>query len=380
MPTITDIKLKSRYIPVGPLLIDNASWIGNDSYFRYPFILINLANFKEHRSKYNIPDDVFLLTDSGGFQVISGKCNYDWKQSLEQQLMIGATRIFAFDTPPLIKAKDGGGSNAMFNPMDYDTTKKIIEQNFDVAMKQSDYLKQHAPDKLKDFFYILHGSTKELLDYNIELIKNRIGGMENYTKYFGGVCYSVKGEDNIFLTTAMIHANQYFIKRNIPVHVLGFGSETRMVIMVRCKITTFDSTTAANAKIFSTIFNHVNMGGRKKNVQSIHHTRWPFTAQFCDCPVCCKVDFIDMAKNAPTKVGQYLTLHNLYQLMRFNTFLDSIEADKYTETVKEFLELDSEILNCLEYIDLADKIGIDKAYEKYKHFMKPEKTMQKSLF
>jgi hypothetical protein len=33
-------------------------------------------------------------------------------------------------------------------------------------------------------------------------------GFDNFSKYFGGVCYSVKGEDTIFLTTAMIHANK----------------------------------------------------------------------------------------------------------------------------------------------------------------------------
>jgi len=51
--------------------------------------------------------------------------------------------------------------------------------------------------------YSLGSDNSTLLNkggYNIELIKEKLGGSEGYKKHFGGVCYAVKKSDYIFLT------------------------------------------------------------------------------------------------------------------------------------------------------------------------------------
>src|SRR3990167_8568589 len=123
-----DIPLKSRYIPVGR---PESKWLDKISGFYYPYVLINLLTFPADRKEANLPDDVFLMTDSGGFQVISGKGEgLDWKSSLELQLKIGASKIFAFDKPPFIKKTEG--NNSMFAKMNITETKRIIEENVEV--------------------------------------------------------------------------------------------------------------------------------------------------------------------------------------------------------------------------------------------------------
>ena len=122
MHTFSKIKLNSRYIPVDSLN-SNTGWTDTNSEFYYPYVLYNLAQFKGHKSEYGIDDDIFLLTDSGGFQVISGTCNYTWEESLKQQLMIGATRIFSFDIPPLVKKSE---NSAGFN---YKNFKESIKRS-----------------------------------------------------------------------------------------------------------------------------------------------------------------------------------------------------------------------------------------------------------
>ena len=211
--------LKSKYIPVGKIDLYDENlnfWDEDKGLFYYPNMLINLQQLKKPKEEYGIPSDTFFLNDSGGFQVISGTCTFNWLESLQRQLLIGSTRIFAFDRPPLIKKADG--SNADFNLMDLDTTKKCILENIDVALKQSAYLKEHNPEKIKDFFYIMHGSSKELLDFNLEELEKRIGNLdENYTKYFGGACYSVKvgGSQFLELATFCLHAKHHFFRKGL---------------------------------------------------------------------------------------------------------------------------------------------------------------------
>ena len=373
--------LKSRYVPVGKIDFcdPKLKWTDKDAYFYYPYMLVNLLQFNKSKEEHGFNKDTFLLNDSGGFQVISGTCNYDWKQSLEQQLMIGSSRIFAFDKPPLKKKRADGG-NAEFVGMAYDETLRIINENIDTAIKQSKYLQEHYTERIKDFFYVMHGNTKELLDYNLQQIVNKIG-KGNFPKYFGGACYGSKIDNNIQLTTVTLHANRHFIKKDLPVHFLGAGSPTRMIILVRNKITTFDSGTALTGATYWAFYNNLNIshsGGGK--VASLSKDNWPFNFQFCDCPICSNIDYKELIKNDATKVGEYIFVHNVYQLIKFNVFLDSIELDKYTDMINDFCTINKETQMCLEYCDYADKVGFEIAYKKYKHFGKHDKTKQKALF
>lgn len=373
--------LKSKYIPVGKLGFDDPGlnwWDKDTAYFHYPYMLVNLQLFNKTRYEYGINDDCYLLTDSGGFQVISGTCNYTWKDSLEQQLMIKGTKIFAFDKPPVKKKSET--SNAMFVGMSYDETIRLIDENLDVAIKQSEYLQEKHPERVKDFFYIMHGSTKELLDYNIEQIVKKVG-KGNLTKYFGGVCYGCKVDNNFQFTTTLLHANHHFIKKDIPVHYLGVGSPTRMILLVRNKITTFDSATALSGATYWNFVNPFNINYSTGMLNFLTKDNWPFNTQFCDCPVCSNVDYKKMiASEDVTKVGSYIMVHNLYQLVKFNVFLDSIELDKYTEVMNSVAKLSPVVKICLEYCDYSDKHGFEIAYEKYKHYAKTDKTKQQSLF
>ena len=376
--------LKSKYIPVGKLDLydDNLNfWDEKKGLFYYPYMLVNLQQLKNHKSTYGISDDVFFLNDSGGFQVISGTCNYDWKDSLKQQLKIGSTKIFAFDRPPLIKKSET--SNADFNLMDLDTTKNCILENIEVALKQSEYLKINAPDKIKDFFYVMHGSSKELLDFNLVELEKRIGNLdENYTKYFGGACYSVKvgGNEFIKLATFCLHAKHHFISKGLPVHILGLGSFYRMMLMIRTEITTFDAATALSGVTYWNYINNINLNKGVGFISDLNKEHWPFDGMICDCPVCSNYDFNELIKTKPEKVGLYIFIHNVYQMVRFNIFLDNIKKENYTSVVSSWCAIPEALKTALEYCDYSDKYGFEIAYSKYKHYASADKTKQKGLF
>ena len=374
-------KLKSRYIPVHSsayVIESEIHWWKRTSPFVYPNVLINLLSCtKEQIDKLrsNSDEELFLLCDSGGFQVISGTCNIDWKHSLEKQIELGASKIFAFDKPP-VKPKFQG-SLSQFTYMTDLETRKIIEENLDVAIVQSLYLKENYPEERKKFCYILHGKNFSHLQYNLDLIEKKIG-LKNYLEYFpGGITYAIKGSDILFITMSARHAYENFVKKGIYVHFLGMGSFNRMIILVRNEITTFDSSSILQGTRANMFINPIQLNN---NLQ-ISSTNISFESQFCLCPVCSRVDYHKLiAKGDLPMVGRHGISHNLWHTMSINTFLDSVKKNRYTEVVIQNFKINKDIKRCLEFCDFADKNGYDIAYEKYKHYLKKDETKQNTLF
>lgn len=370
-------QLKSKYIPVftaGFAIKDDISWWKTTAPFIYKNVLINLDTIEQKDiSLLKFPEDMFLLTDSGGFQVISGQTDLTWQTSLIRQIELNASKIFSFDTPPVERVVEGQN---IFRGKQIDEYKQTIEDNLNIAIEQSKWLQLNCSEKVKDFCYILHANSKEMLDYNIQLIDRKLGGMDNYKKYFGGICYAIKKSDYIFFTTCAAHAKKYFIDNGIYVHFLGIGSFNKMIILVYYEITTFDSSNALRGAISWSLNSPFDL-----QIFSLNKIEYPFIKQFCTCPVCDKINYNQLI-NSPqdTIIGRWFTVHNLWQILKLNIFLDSIDKPKYTESIRKFMKINEDITNSLNYIDDIDKMGLDIAYSKWKHFLKKDESKQNALF
>jgi len=374
-------ELKSRYIPVYSIDFvnrNNIHWWKNDSPFYYPNVLFNLMTCTKEQielARQNMNGDLFLLTDSGGFQVISGTCNLTWEQSLLKQIELGASKIFAFDTPPV--SKKFQGSTSQFVVMPKDEAEKIIRKNIEIAIQQSKYLKEKYPEEFKKFCYIFHGSSIPMFKYNLKVLEEFGVNLDNYTDYFpGGAVFGIKDNDILRVAFNARMAYDKFIKKGIYVHFLGMGSFYKMVILVRNKITTFDSSSALQGARANTAINPINY----KNNIFIGTKDFEYTKNFCNCPVCRNVDYKQLAKDDPSLVGRYLISHNLWKMLNQNILLDSIPLDIYTKKCKELFNLPDNVIRGLEFCDESDKIGFDLAYNKYKHYLKKDITKQGSLF
>ncbi len=368
-------KLTSRYIPVGGINFntENIDWWTDKSHFLYPNILINLTTVtKEQLVKSKINNNIFLLTDSGGFQVISGQCSINWKQSIDIQVQLGASKIFAFDKPPVKRKIEGINDFIYMNDKD---TKMQIKENLDVAIRQSNYLKATYPEYRERFCYILHGANKEHWDYNLQLIQEKLGGSNEYDEYFpGGIVYAIKSNDILTLGIAAVHAKKYFISRKKYVHFLGCGSFNKMIILIRNKITTFDSSNILIGNKHWRIYNPID------NTFHFEIKNINYTKNYCICPVCSNNDMIDLQLNNPKKYGLYLSVHNLWSMLKTNVYLDSLDLVQYTKVVTENFSLSNNVIKCLEFCDYADKVGLELAYKKYKPYLKSDETKQKGLF
>jgi len=374
-------KLESRYIPVHSnsyVISSEIHWWKKSSPFIYPNVLINLlTSSKEQieKLKQDSDEELFLLTDSGGFQVVSGTCNLDWEGSLLRQIELGASKIFSFDKPT-VKQKKNEGSLTNFIYMTNKEAEVTIRENFETALKQSEYLKAKYPKEFKKLCYILQGKSYEQLEFNMSLFKEKGIHPGNYSEYFpGGIVYGTKGGDNLYIAIAARHAYETFIKRGIYVHFLGMGSFYRMIILIRNKISTFDSSTILQGTRVNEFINPIDLNSSLQ----IPSADFIYTKQFCTCPVCSHVDYNDLAKNNPSLIGRNFIGHNLWHLLKMNVFLDSIPLNRYTETVNKIYPLSDDLKRCLDFCDECDKNGFKITYNKYKLYLKKEETKQKSL-
>ncbi len=372
-------ELKSRYIPVQStdhIIKSDVHWWKHTSPFVYPNVLINLLTVNKQQIsdiRSNMDGELFLLTDSGGFQVISGKCNIDWKKSLQLQIDLNASKIFAFDKPP-VKPKYKG-SLSQFIYMTDEETKRIIEENLDVAIEQSLWLKDNYPLYREKFCYILHAKNYEHLLFNLELINKKIG--DKYNEYFpGGVTYAIKASDNLLITIAARHAYETFVKKGIYVHFLGMGSFNKILILIRNEITTFDSSGMLQAVRINEILTPENY----KTKMSVNTEDFMYDGQFCICPVCIDKDYNKLCKENATMVGRNLISHNLWHLLKQCVLLNSFRKDKYNELSNKLFKLNIDMQRCLNFCDDCDKNGFDITYNKYKHYLKKDETKQNTLF
>jgi len=363
-------EMKSSYIPVGSTMYARRGmhWWKNDSPFKYPFLLLNLEEMtscEATKEELGIPEDVNFATDSGGFQVIRGTCKMDWKESIEKQIRLGANMLFSFDTPP-VRRMDNSGDNNFFEELPVDEYYKLVKSNFDVACEQSDWLKKNHPEKVKQFYYVLHSCDKRSLDYNLQLMEEKFGSVANYKEHFGGVCYSIKKSDIFFFATTIIHANNYFIKNGVRVHFLGIGAVAKFIYLVKGKVTTFDSSNAISGIMRNQYFYPVNKRLGGSNVVTTSNKYYEYLP--CFCPACRAGDSLFKEwKEVKTDVCVNFSLHNLYRLLQEVYFLNSLKDENYNEIVSDCYGLEPEKKLILEYIDYYFKNGFEQAYEKFKH-------------
>lgn len=378
---ITVPELNSRYIPVfhvNYVLADNINWWRDDALFNYPYVLFNLETFNPSQKEIlGINKDLFLLTDSGGFQAIRGDVNLTWESSLQKQIDLGATKLFAFDKPPVKRTVEGQN---IFEGIELDKYKKQVEENLDVAIQQSNWLKIHYPERVKDFCYVLHASSKELLDYNIKLIEDKLGSFDKYKEYFGGVCYAIKKSDYIFFTTCAAHAKKWFKDNGMYIHFLGVGSSNKMMILVYYGIDTFDSSNALRGAIAWSVSHPVMTYELLEFPRDEEGIKYPFTKQFCLCPICQNIDYKKMLETKRTKVGRWFVAHNLWKILHLNVLLDSLEKNLYTNFIRSNFRINNDIKQSLDYMDAIDKDGLETAYDKFKHYQKKDEVLQGRLF
>jgi len=296
------------------------------SYFQYPALLISAfygMNSVDIRKEYNLPKEIKILGDSGGFQALTQQEYLDHLKVMKW-LELNCDEGFTYDIPPV--------NPENFAPLPKDKFEKLIYQNMKNACEMLD-IRTNKEFKL---ILVVHGSTFETLDYNVKVL-NELG---KTLDDFDGISLSNKNS-NPFVIAEM----SLWIIRNIPenkrFHFLGLSGTSTVPLMLyilserKDIITTWDSssyTSGAKRREFwiekpnKTI---ANFGRENHGLKKVP----------CDCPVCNKNTVEDYLKDDKLIPGSKLSLHNLYISLRYFKNLINLVGNRelFKEYINEFI-------------------------------------------
>jgi len=302
---------KVTYVP-GPLvgLTQKCFWwsSNNISGYKYPAILLSAPYFmKESRDSMLIENDVLVVGDSGGFQILTGKI--DWLEPIsilrwqEANCDIG----IALDVPPV------SSINSIPNSSFVEKCAEKSARNYEIAERnrRSDKLILLKP---------LQGTKLE----HLEIWYNSTKSIE-----LDGYALAPKPIDDpmVFaLQVIFIHEREEQERTHI---FLGSGLHVIPVIIYSTyffKSVTFDSTVPSTygANRIYTIF----YAPTSFRIQIPSRRNPPNMRRLpCDCPVCSKVSYADFCKGENDAVGLFV-LHNLFTFLKYIHVLDALCDDK----------------------------------------------------
>lgn len=375
------IKKGSNYVPaIGDNIITN--WLRNtkhaekgfrffdngNSFFDYKFLLTSayyriMDNDEDHRKTVNYPDDTIIISDSGGFQILS----YTKKGN-----PIKITQI------EILRWMENNADIAMNLDVPPATG------NFDASLKKSvenfTFFENNRNNYDMKLYNILHGKT-------LDEIKTWYTTVKDFN--FDGWALGIHPSTNVYLKLV---AYFYLMEKGetsqlTNAHFFGVSGPSNMISLAMLAknfdaALTFDSSTWTCGQRFRDFYlpldiRHCVRFGRKfKNtINSVP----------CDCPVCKTNDIITMYDQTNPMSSLLLSYHNLYQYIEVNRMINTMIDDEetfieYTKSLGEY-ELVNNINNM--FIDYKNN-NTEYVYNKYKYLfseIKPEKKeLETNLF
>jgi len=336
------------------------SWWEQNSFFYYPSFLLSAyygIKYSDLRKQYNIPKEVTIFGDSGGFQNMSLDATLSPLSVLEWQennCDVG----FIFDNPIF---------------MDDDEQTKIKKQvttveNGHIALKNR---RSQYPLRL---YGVIQGHTMEEQKRIINLYKD-FGDFDAYDGFSIGGLVPIAGKLSE-MTKVLTTFFENFKDDNRPLHILGTSGLNSMTIinylMMRYKKDhiTFDSSTyGSGARRLE--WDHLTM-----NYTIAFQTENPnkLTELPCLCPVCSVVRQTNEVTKGGSTPGAILSLHNLWQYIQYSHFLSCVRKDE--NIFRKFIlsRNDSGLNSGISFIDSVFDIGYDQTMKKYKVTSTPTKS------
>ncbi len=344
-----------------------ASW--NNNIWRYNKILVSAYHAKEVdnvKEKFNFNDDMFILGDSGGFQVVTLGGNITQKEVIEWQKR-NCTAGLILDRPPYYY---GGGANFSGTP-----TKQFFNECLNKTYNNAKYAIENKEDL---FLYgVIQGETYSQMCEWYE----KIHSLENDNLKFDGWALSPKpSNDPVKIALYGILVHEYNI--STPIHILQVSSKGGIIVSALLRyqlqrVVTIDSSTSTVSARYGSIINPIHPGAIlniKDLLKNNGEKGW-----FCNCPICKALD-ISIDKIKSNEYMKYLNLHNLYQIVNLVNYIDFIV--QYDDLVYSEAKRTSD--RCFKAVDMLlyyKSNGLHKTKLKYSdEFENKNVYTKKSLF
>jgi tRNA-guanine family transglycosylase len=336
-----------------------------NSFFDHKYLLMSayyriLDEDTDHKTKLRYPDDTVVISDSGGYQVMSfGKKGNPIKVTQMQVLR-------------WMEANSDIGMNLDVPPVG----------DFNAALKQSaeNFLFFESNRLNYDFklYNILHGRTLDQIKQWYRCVKDF---------QFDGWAIGVHPSTNVYLK---VLAYLYLIENGeesplTNTHFFGVSGPANMISLVMLAkrfdaSLTFDSSSWSWGQRFRDwwfpldVRHCIRLGRLFKNTMNDIP---------CDCPVCQRMTIGELYHQTDPMTPLLLSYHDLYQYIESNRMINCMVDDE--DTFREY----SRSLGEQSLVDTINSMFVDYeakdvsfVYEKYKPLFSelPKKELQSSLF
>lgn len=309
-------------------------------------------NFRKH---FNMPDDITLIGDSGGFEILSHQSKgepifidpIDVVKWQENNCNVG----IILDIPPITLI---GGSRTSIKVDDMKTLKEKAK-----TTNQNGKIMQANRTKFKEdgfmLYNVLQGGTLERINIWYDEVKDM--GVD-------GWCIAPKPSSDPLNSALMLcYLHSKGITENI--HILGVTGFNVTPLISYCKDMFKNVTYDSIAYIHGMVTRAMRMPLDPRQNIFMGRKSTGKINKICTCEVCNNVDIKEFY-NEKTIGGWYITLHNLLMYKKYNEFANGLAEHKeeFKNIFFKFLSNDR-FKQAIRFIDCYKQHGLEHACKQY---------------
>jgi hypothetical protein len=302
-------------------------------FFKYPYLFVSYQDskkFENLRREWGIDSDIIVMSDSGGFQILTRGARIDPVEVIEWQnnnVDVGHT----LDVPPYIDPL-----HAQIRSDWYDCLEQtVLNSRIMYERKKESML----------LYGTIHGGTDDMKKWWKECVDS-VGDWDGY---------AIGLRDH---PTEIIKAVRFILSNHIidkPLHFFGVGATVPFFLLSRFSHTysstiTVDSASFGNRmKGYNFIYDPIHLGRTLPVGSEGRTTGKVYNRVGCLCPVCQVITKMDY-----TQYQEFVIFHNLYMTIWHYSVLNSLATEDY-KTLSNFFPRET-----IDYIKTLDSvIGVD---------------------
>jgi len=285
----------------------------------YPYMLVCAfygMEYENFREFFDIGEDVFILLDSGGFQIVTQEKYIDPLKVLRWQMKTSKYGLI-LDVPPYHIQGDSEGAH--FDSPNKEYFDKCLDATYENAK-----LALEKKDDDFNLYGVIQGETYE----QIERWFDKLHSLEKEGKEFYGWALSPK-PSNDANKIAMFAALLLTKGIHKPLHILQVsGTEAITICAYLQKVinqpVTIDSSSYGNSSRYGVVFDpmflsrRLNFGNNQK-IEPFRGKKW-----YCNCRAC---------RNMNLEVGEEqffnkIEIHNIQKIIDFTDYANMITEDE----------------------------------------------------
>ena len=247
------------------------------------------------------------------------------------------------------------------------TSHSEFKKRLDFTKKNSEYALQNKKN-CKMYGVIQGDGYKQMKEWYDEM-----HSIETDELKFDGWALSPKPSTNLY-KIALYGCFVMDEKIETPIHILQIGSISAVIVAsyIRRKLQTQVTVDNSSFKLASRYgwmedpllpWRKFSVGKKENEKKFSKKKRAIRGKNPCTCPVCSKIGIVNLDKLDSTDY-KFIDLHNLYHIVRYVHYLDSISEDMFRETAKK---ISPTSLDAIQMIDDYLENGMDFILDKYKN-------------